>query len=483
MTHIDAGVWLRVSSGGQDEANQVPDVEGYCEQRGYHIRKRYEVHSKSAYHGEQQKYLDQALADLRAGAFTVLVIWHSDRLERRPGKALLDVLAEFAAAGGRVESVQEPTLGQLDFGGQVTTFVQGLVNHEKSHHLSEQVRLAHNRSRANGALVGRPPWGYTTEGEKYGRRLVPTEEGRRLVPEVYARCAKGESEATIAAWLKAETGRDWWPRTIGHMVKNPVYKGRRSKWDVEKRTYGATLHHCEPLVEVTGPGGWDAANQALKTRPKRGPVLAENRAMLATAIFCPRCEGSPMYRIECRDSVYYRCSGRGPARKGCGNRVKLPLVDAAVSRIADRVFDAPVMVLTRIPGNDHSEELAKIEDERRDLAMRGLPWAEEDAERAKLRARYDEVAALPDVPEDTKLVDTGTTYAAQWDALAASERGPWLRSAGFRVVADKAAVKLIPPDWFPWKGDGSQLMYLLPPRDMLRPGRAVPTVSLAPPAR
>src|SRR5260221_6138815 len=102
-----AAKWIRVSSGGQDEENQVPAVSGYIRSRGYALartageRGTYQVHGKSAYHGEHQGDLDRALADARAGKYDVLVIWHSDRLERRKakGKTLLDTLAEFTEAG------------------------------------------------------------------------------------------------------------------------------------------------------------------------------------------------------------------------------------------------------------------------------------------------------------------------------------------------------------------------------------------------
>ena len=49
-----AGVWVRVSTGGQDEAQQVPAVEGHCDQHGYTIAKRYELNDRSASKGEQQ---------------------------------------------------------------------------------------------------------------------------------------------------------------------------------------------------------------------------------------------------------------------------------------------------------------------------------------------------------------------------------------------------------------------------------------------
>jgi len=145
------GGWIRVSSGRQDEVNQIPQLIRYCLEREYWVTRWYVIHAKSAYHGKHQKVLDEALSDMRHGETHVLVVWHSDRLERRPGKSLLDDLVEFRDAGGRVESALEPTLGDLDFGAQVTTFLTGLKNHEKVRHIADQVKLAHDRIQANDA--------------------------------------------------------------------------------------------------------------------------------------------------------------------------------------------------------------------------------------------------------------------------------------------------------------------------------------------
>lgn len=441
----DAGIWVRVSSGGQDEANQVPDLLRYCDQHDYNAKITYTVHGKSASKGRHQKDLDQALADMRAGLIRVLVIWHSDRIERRPGKALLDLLAEFSAAGGRVESVKEPTLGQLDFGSQVTTFIAGLVNHEKSRHLSEQVGMAYERIRENSALQGRPPFGLTTEGPKYERRLVPTEEGRRLVPEVYERVIRGESLGVIAAWLTRETGRAWWAKSVAALVRNPTYRGQRCEQDPVTKLYGAMLHKCEPIVDA---GTWKRANDNLDRRPKRGKVYAANRAMLSGALTCPRC-GGPMYRVNSLTSrqgqpvkvPYYRCSGTGPNRKSeCRNMVPVGLADNAVSEIIGRRFNGPVMIRTLVPGRNHDAELTDLRYEMQQLSLRGLSWDEEDAERARLRAEYDRIAALPSVPDRWEETPAGETYSQVWERLPVSERGPWLRSEGFVVTANREAV-------------------------------------------
>ena len=229
-----AGIWIRVSSGGQDEQNQVPDCEKHCATRGYTVDPEhvYTVHGKSASKGKQQADLDRMLADMRAGKFKVLVCWHSDRLERREGKPhtspLLDLLAEVAAAGGRVESVKEPMLGKLDMGSEVMTFMAGKINAEKSKHLSEQVGIAFDTIKANGALAGRNPFGFTTGGEKYHRVLVPTEDGMIYVPEIYGRVIAGDSLRDICAWLDGKgvtptSGGRWWPKTVSALIRNEVY--------------------------------------------------------------------------------------------------------------------------------------------------------------------------------------------------------------------------------------------------------------------
>ena len=199
-----AGRWFRVSTGGQDEANQIPDVDRHCASHGYEVTRTYTVHGKSASKGHHQTDLDQVLADMRAGVIKVLVIWHSSRIERRPGKALLDLLEEVAEAGGRVESVQEPMLGQLDMGSQMGTFMAGLMNAEKSRIISEGVLAAHERIRKNGALIGYAPWGYVVDGEKYAKTIVPTETCRKYAPQIFARKIAGQSLRTICEWLDAE---------------------------------------------------------------------------------------------------------------------------------------------------------------------------------------------------------------------------------------------------------------------------------------
>src|SRR6266487_5500347 len=117
-TNEPAGIWIRVSTGGQDEAQQVPAVEDHCETHGYRITRRYELNDKSASKGEQQPTLDEMLEDMRNGTIKVLVCWRSNRLERRGPESVFRLKRLVKDAGGRIEVTQEPLFNTVDLSGE-----------------------------------------------------------------------------------------------------------------------------------------------------------------------------------------------------------------------------------------------------------------------------------------------------------------------------------------------------------------------------
>ena len=398
------GAWIRVSSGGQDEANQVPAVIRFMIAHKYWPVVWYIVHAKSAFHGKHQDVLDQAVEDIRMGTIALMVIWHSDRLERRHDgklKTLMGTLSEFTDAGGRVESVQEPNLGQTDFGGQITTFIASLINHEKSQHISEQVLLSFERIDANDAIRNNVPWGYALAGPKYNKKQVATEVCRVYAPQIFTRCKEGASLRTIAAWLESENvrpvrGERWHENSVRIIIRNRAYAGRRMSKDGK-----TTLGTCEAVIDMVL---WKQANAALKARPKRGPS-AVNKPLLAN-LMCPRCN-SPMNRIaggSHRDNktLYYRCSGNGAQRKGCGNMVHY---DRLESMVAVRVLawdDEPHQIRNWVPGKNWDAELEWTADSIRELD----PLAEDYA------TRHKELVAK--LAEYKHLNDTEST-SGHWD--------------------------------------------------------------------
>jgi DNA invertase Pin-like site-specific DNA recombinase len=395
------GAWVRVSSGKQDEANQVPSVIGYCVAHKYWPARWYVVHSKSAYHGKHQGDLDLALDDMRHQVTTVLVCWHSDRIERRPAKSLLDLLAEFGDAGGKVESVQEPMLGEMDMGGQVTTFIAGLMNHEKSRHLGEQVAIGHDRVRANNAVISNVPWGFDIVGEKYNKKPVPTDVCRKYAPLIFWKCAAGDSLRTIAAWLDSEGvrpkyyhlhGNKWSESGVRWIIKQRIYAGR---WVVGDRTIsGRTICTLPKEDRVVNPDLWERANKALKARPKRGRDSGPpNRPMLAK-LKCIRC-GSPMYRILTGNErrgryFYYRCSGSGAQRKGCGNMVRFERLENMVAVRMLAWHHEPHQIREWVDGKNWDSEISDVVLSMRELDPSEMDEDEYDAQHDKLKAELKE---------------------------------------------------------------------------------------------
>lgn len=97
--------------------------------------------------------------------------------------------------------------------------------YEERQHVIEKVTRELAALKEAGKFVGRIPFGFTTEGDKYDRRLVPTEEGRKHVPLVFGYVIDGWTADRIAEWLTREGIRPasgtWWPRNISNLIRNP----------------------------------------------------------------------------------------------------------------------------------------------------------------------------------------------------------------------------------------------------------------------
>lgn len=315
--------------------------------------------------------------------------------------------------------------------------------------IRERTGRARTAIAANGGFLGRPPWGYQLTGPKYAKTITPTALGRRVIPEMFARCTDGQSTHRISLWMQEVTGRAWWPYSVSVLLRNSAYMGYGTD------ASGAIIYRCAPLVDAAV---FTAAGAALSARPKHGPRPKDDQAMLRDAIFCPLCRwlvstrkpSSPMYRIQ---STYgpvkaryivpcYRCAGRGANKKGCGNMVPVALADNAVNTIIAGSFDTPVLITRLIPGNDHEAEKKAVRFELSRLSARNLPDAEHDTELARLRAERDRVDNLPVILPKTDVVEAGHSYAQEWEELGTPRRGAWLAENGFLVTATREEVRV-----------------------------------------
>jgi len=465
-----AGVWLRVSSGGQDEANQLPDVLGHCAGRGYRPAVWYMLHDKSASKGEQQDEQDKAVEDMREGAIQPLVCWDSDRVERRGPEALFRFLRRIKDAGGRLESTTEPLLGTEDLSGEAVTAINAVIAHQKSVHLAEQVKLGHDRIRANNGLMpGGIPWGYRVKGEKYRKTMVPIMEPpyarevdgelKHYAMDIFERCIDGDSCRTIAEWLDSEgvkptRGEQWNERSIWQILHNMAYAGRRQdEGDLKENGKGKlvpsrknrrTIMSVEAVVTLDM---WQRANGALRDRPGRGPGVngVLQPKPLLQKLKCARC-GSPMYRLR----TYYRCFGKGTRRRGCGNMVPLAQTDFIVAERVIAVSTESYATREWVEGESHDDEIANVKQDLRE-AVEAERWADMPALQEKLddlrgkqeratRGHYEKTyyrrsdGSTVREGEHLQHLDELLTEGDHFETLDAGERRAYLATRDIRVV-------------------------------------------------
>lgn len=396
------GLWLRVSTGRQDEAGQLPETLADCETQGLCPVKFYIVHDKSAYKGEQQAKLDEMFHHVREGTITVLQMWDIDRLDRRGGTSTVDDVRHVIDAGGRVRSKRQGDAGLTTMGDRVSLFLSGEQAHKYSEKISAAVARTNVEIRASNHLAGGGyAWGYQIVGGQRRRKTIrPTELAREWVPQIFRRCIEGDSCQTIANWLtnqKVPTrfGGPWSSASVHSILTNMTYMGRRPDEGIGSdgkphRDLRQTTMTCERVIE---PHILRAAQEALKSPSrKRGPGSAKPLAdkPLLAGLKCARC-GSPMYRIptgrQNQRTFYYRCAGNTTERRGCGNMIYMQALDQIV---VDRVFmtsEDPHVEKEWVPGKDWTAQLSEIEQELAELPRKFRPGS------AEFRTRQDELVA------------------------------------------------------------------------------------------
>src|SRR5689334_2773591 len=83
-----AGIYARISNDPDDDrlgvTRQVEDCERLAAAKGWPILDRYVDDDKSAWSGKPRPQYRRMLDDLRDGRIDAVLVWHPDRLHRRP---------------------------------------------------------------------------------------------------------------------------------------------------------------------------------------------------------------------------------------------------------------------------------------------------------------------------------------------------------------------------------------------------------------
>ena len=196
-------------------------------------------------------------------------VWERPNLEpwmTDAGKvAKYDAILWFTAARGEEEDLRirqwvedkKKTLVIGDDGPQwpprddndrVAWEVKAMVTRKEGRRTQARVKHAQETLQVD-RFVGRVPFGYTVVGDRQHRKLVPTDLGRKYIPQIFQQYISGKTFTDIAAWLITEAvpstrTSGWSSHTVGHIIDNSTYTGQRDDW------YGQTTLRCEPLINA-----------------------------------------------------------------------------------------------------------------------------------------------------------------------------------------------------------------------------------------
>ncbi|MGH7441563.1 MAG: recombinase family protein, partial [bacterium] len=105
--------------------------------------------------------------------------------------------------------------------------------------------------KANGAAIGKPPFGYRITGAKLHKTFVIDEVTGPLAKEAFTRIAQGRTATSVAEYLTEATGKLWRVKRVIDMIKRTSYLGARDG------------HAYKALIPQ---GLWDSANASLQAR-------------------------------------------------------------------------------------------------------------------------------------------------------------------------------------------------------------------------
>ena len=186
MAKKGIAVYVRVSTGTQDVASQVPDLKRWLRS---HAAGRRVVWYQDKFTGKTLKRpgMQKLEAGIRAGSIGTIVVWRLDRLGRTV-RELLAFLHQLDVAGVEFVSVRDGVDASSATGRLMRTILAAFAEHEREV-ATERIKAGVNRARKEGKR-----WG----GKKLGDRYRMTDEKvsalKRLV-------AAGTPKAAIARQL------------------------------------------------------------------------------------------------------------------------------------------------------------------------------------------------------------------------------------------------------------------------------------------
>lgn len=456
---MKAAVYLRVSTEEQRERQSIETqrefAQKYCELQGLEHADTYadDGVSGSIPLGDRPQGA-RLLADAKAGAFTIVLVYKLDRL----GRDTLSSIAsrkELRRLGVRVVSMTEPFDDQTASGQLVANVHSVISEYEKALIVERSVAGTNRLARAGVWLGGIVPYGYRVVGKKKDARLVVSDEpiaalgmseaevvrtmfrmaadeglscmaitvhlNRLGVPPAYCRDGRG---VVVRGKRYETTAGIWRPSRVRNLLVSTTYRGLHS--------YGKRAEKARELIEREVPAlvsatTWKRAQATLRRNymfGNRAGKRARRQYLLRGLIKCGICGlnyvGTAYRTRRGEPQIYYVCGGkhqlRGPFAlqgKKCPSKAISGAIEGEVWKDLERFLRNPGPVLEQLAKRVREVSGADVGHEKRLAALDATLGAKE-AERERILSLYRR-GRLSDADVDRQLLQIEAEQAAAKD--------------------------------------------------------------------
>lgn len=412
-----AAVYCRVSSEVQAERqtieSQVDFAEKYCSLNGIEIAKIYRDDGITGTLPLQDRPAGaELLADAKAGAFSLVLIFKLDRLGRST-RVILNAVHDLDAMNIKVRSMTEPFDTSNASGRFLLTILAGVADLERSNIL-QRMDLGATRAAKEGKwLGGIVPYGYIKNAEGFlevNENTIPGFDMSEadVVRMMFRMCAnEGCSSGKIVdhlnalgippAWVahglggkrRNNTSGFWGSSRVLRILHATTYKGIHEYGQRSPRGRETIKREVPAIVDADV---WAKAQKVLKGNKIEAMKNTKNRYLLKSLIKCANCGFT--YRGNAASSTckhgYYSCGGRSNWKrresmkeKCTGMSINMDWLDNFVWDDCLKFINNPDLVINSI------DAAAKktIEDEKTIKLLRGR-LAELDADHERMLDLY-----------------------------------------------------------------------------------------------
>ena len=342
-TPIAAAIYARISSDQDGTAlgvtRQLADCRELATRLDWTVVEEYVDNDLSAFSGKRRPAYERMVDDIADGHRDGVLVYHVDRLTRRPME--LEQFLEIVTSA-KVRHVQFVSGANVDIGngdGLMVLRMMAAVAANETASKSRRVKRKLDEIAAAGMPHGgsRRPFGFEVD------KITHRPDEANVIRDIVARFLAGESLMSLARWMddqgiKSVFDKPWRTGTLRDMMTAP-------------RTAGIREH----AGQIIGPAVWepiitpDDRNRVLALITQRRVTRERTpRSYLLTGMLkCSRCSHT-MYSSRRVDVRRYVCSS-SPDHGGCG---RMTIVAPGVEELVQAA------VLFRLDSAELAEALA-----------------------------------------------------------------------------------------------------------------------------